>query len=376
MEQANNNTLVNLAYEKNFDFFYKLHAVHDTIIKTNVQSNNNNTMPVEFEFTLSKDFSFVQVFAEHFNLAVVNNQVALPNTLGKGYIKEISLNNGVSLSMHQYYLKENLILKRRESEPGDMLTIKFTHSGFFSSEKQFDYSHFYKASHSTEITTNNLFTQAIFPKNAHTNLVVMTLSRKTLVSLLQLNNTSASLKNIILNDDSFVFYESMNVEMERAMVQIQSIDGAAHLSNLHYETKVYELLYQLFNKLLTRNIIAPISIHQDDAEKIYALKNTILANLSLAPQLPELARNIGMSETKMKRLFHHVFGQSVYNCFQSARMNEAARMLTNLSVSETGYKLGFTNLSHFTRLFEKHHQVKPKRYKDSLGLSVNNSLHL
>jgi len=333
-------------------------------------------MPVEFEFTLSKDFSFVHVFAAHFNIAVVNNRVTLPNTLGIGYIKKIYLNNGVGLSMHRYYLKDTLILKRRESEPGDMLTIKFTHSGFFSSEKQFDHSHFYKASHSAEITTNNLFTQAIFPKNAHTNLVVMSLSRDTLVSLLQLNNTSAALKNIILNNDSFVFYESMNAEMERTMLQIQSIDEAAHLSHLHYETKVYELLYQFFNKFLTRNIIAPISISQGDAEKIYALKDTILADLSVAPQLSKLARNSGMSETKMKRLFHQVFGQSIYNCFQSERMNEAARKLTHLSVSETGYKLGFKNLSHFTRLFEKHHQVKPKRYKDSLSFSINHSLQV
>ena len=29
-------------------------------------------------------------------------------------------------------------------------------------------------------------------------------------------------------------------------------------------------------------------------------------------------------------------------------------------------RIGFSNLSHFTRLFEKHHQMKPKRYKDTL----------
>ena len=47
-------------------------------------------------------------------------------------------------------------------------------------------------------------------------------------------------------------------------------------------------------------------------------------------------------------------------------MNEAAQLLRELSVSQVGYKIGFSNLSHFTRLFEKHHQVKPKRYKDTL----------
>ena len=47
-------------------------------------------------------------------------------------------------------------------------------------------------------------------------------------------------------------------------------------------------------------------------------------------------------------------------------MAEAARLLARLSVSETGYQLGFTNLSHFTRLFERHFQMKPKQYQATL----------
>ncbi|WP_159440665.1 hypothetical protein [Mucilaginibacter sp. OK098] len=34
------------------------------------------------------------------------------------------------------------------------------------------------------------------------------------------------------------------------------------------------------------------------------------------------------------------------------------------SVSETGYILGFTNMSYFSRLFEKYFKVKPKNFKD------------
>lgn len=331
-------------------------------------------MLIEIEFTVNGDFDFAQVFAKRFHQTVTNHMVTLPYELGKGYIKEVYLNNAISLCIHKYNLKQAFVLKRLESEPGEMLTIKFTRNGFFTDQKQIDYSLNYKESHSAEIITNNLFTQVIFPQNTNIDFVVMNVSRKTLVALLQLDNAGATLKNIILDNPSFVFYESMNTEMERTILQMQAIDSEAHLSKLQYETKMYELLYQLFNKLLTRNVIESISINRDDAEKIYALKDAILADLSITPHLPVLARNIGMSETKMKRLFHQIFGQSIYNCFQSARINEAARMLSELSVSETGYKLGFTNLSHFTRLFEKHHKIKPKRYKDSLSFSNGNSL--
>jgi AraC-like DNA-binding protein len=48
-------------------------------------------------------------------------------------------------------------------------------------------------------------------------------------------------------------------------------------------------------------------------------------------------------------------------------MQEAARLLKakKLSVSEVGYEMGFTNLSHFTRTFEKHTGMKPKKYTQS-----------
>jgi AraC-like DNA-binding protein len=45
-------------------------------------------------------------------------------------------------------------------------------------------------------------------------------------------------------------------------------------------------------------------------------------------------------------------------------MQEAARLLNEkrLTVSEVGYQLGFTNLSHFSRVFEQHIGMKPKKY--------------
>jgi AraC-like DNA-binding protein len=45
-------------------------------------------------------------------------------------------------------------------------------------------------------------------------------------------------------------------------------------------------------------------------------------------------------------------------------MKESARLLKEekLSVSEVGYQMGFTNLSHFSRVFKEHIGMKPKQY--------------
>lgn len=96
----------------------------------------------------------------------------------------------------------------------------------------------------------------------------------------------------------------------------------------------------------------------------YEIQSIVLSDLSTPVKLPELAKRLGMSETKMKALFKQIFGNSIYSYYQTARMQEAAFLLkhSDYAVSEIGYRLGFSNLSHFSRLFKKHYAMTPKKY--------------
>ena len=136
------------------------------------------------------------------------------------------------------------------------------------------------------------------------------------------------------------------------------------LSHFYVQIKVLELLYLLFRKLSVRDNKSHKSINNADAEKLMMIRNEILDDLSSPPLLNELAQMAAMSETKLNQLFKQTFGDTIYNYFQTARMEEAAFLLkqANRSVSETGYELGFSNLSHFSRLFKKHFGITPKKY--------------
>ncbi|MNY27576.1 Regulatory protein PchR [compost metagenome] len=104
-------------------------------------------------------------------------------------------------------------------------------------------------------------------------------------------------------------------------------------------------------------------LNMADIKILYKVKDRLLENIEKAPTIAELSNFSGMSETKLKRLFNQVFGKSIFQYFQAFRMQEAARLLkAGLSVSEVGYHLGFSNLGHFTKVFEQVIGVKPKRY--------------
>ena len=313
-------------------------------------------MAIEFEFIAGRGFDFAATFAQRFNLEVKNHQVNVPDTLGAGTIKEVYLENDISLCMHNYQLKDTFVLKRLASSAQDQLSIKI------DGRKNTAWDNNY----AIEISTMNLFTTARLVPGQAVNFMAITITRQSLFNLLQLSDEHREMADMLMNNPSFVLHEGLTQEMERVLNQLQQINDTTPLAKLLFQNKTQELIYLLFVKLLTRPVNTSIPVHQDDAEKIYAVRSAILADLSLTPQLSKLASGIGMSATKMKQLFRQIFGESIYNYYQAARMGEAARLLKQLSVSETGYKIGFTNMSHFSRLFERHYQMKPKRYKDTM----------
>jgi len=262
----------------------------------------------------------------------------------------------LSLCLHRYQLRQDFILKRHGTGATEVLTLKFDGRRM--------------PGHEVEFGTSNFFTEVRIPADEQINFVVVVATRRTLLNLLQIGGEGQGegglMAYTIRDNPSFFFHEAMTRDMERTLKQLSQINETTPLPALLYQTRAQELIYFLFARLLSRKTGVALSIDQEDVNKIYQVRASILADLSSPPKLSDLARHIGMSSTKMKQLFRQIFGDSIYNYFQVERMNEAAQLLRDFSVSQVGYRIGFSNLSHFTRLFEKHHQMKPKRYKDAL----------
>jgi len=130
--------------------------------------------------------------------------------------------------------------------------------------------------------------------------------------------------------------------------------------------KCEELLCHIFAILVQRLGVPASSMHIHDVKAIYLVKSRLQTALNEPPNISLLAKEAGMSEPKLRKLFKQTFGKGVFGFYQAVRMQEAARLLKEqqLTVSEVGYQLGFTNLSHFSRVFEQHIGLKPKKYSN------------
>jgi len=324
-----------------------------------------------FEFTARRDFDFITEFSEKFNFPVRNGLLSFPARLGEGYVRKIAFSPEFRILMHRYKLNEDFIIIRNPSKvPNDLISIFFYNNEkpldlVYNEEKSVKFSR--KNESAIQVTTNDLNSIIRFPANTETHYIVVGITSQKLAALLNVEKSNTLIETVTSGVASFLYFESMQVEIQQILKHIFSINANEILSPFYIQIKVQELLFHLFDKLIKRENTAHKHINNDDVERLMNLRNIILSDLSVPPSLPSLAPMIGMSETKMKQLFKQTFGDSIYNYFQKVRMEEAAFLLKQggYSVSEVGLELGFTNLSHFSKLFEKHYEVTPKKFSSA-----------
>lgn len=189
------------------------------------------------------------------------------------------------------------------------------------------------------------------------------MNRPSLYNLLRINIMNGVVTQVLVGQQGFLFYETMPADAQKILKRIVAMDTQSELGEFRVWILVQELLGWLFDRLLAREISRHQPIYRVDAEQLERVRGAVVADLSVAPQLSQLAQLAGMSTFKLTNLYKQVFGDSIYDYFQKARMDEAGHLLKGgYLVSEIGHRLGFSNLSHFSRLFGKHYGITPKRF--------------
>lgn len=207
----------------------------------------------------------------------------------------------------------------------------------------------------------------VLTKNAQVTHVSIGISAAYLKSLLK--EDTEHFQFLFDSSNNFLIEEIMTDDILNTVNEIVKKDAPVTLKSYHYKLKALELLFHLFESLRKREKSIHQKLSDREIKSIYKVRDNIVASLSKPSSIAELKQIAGMSELKLRSIFTQVFGMGIYDYYQHLRMKEAARLLRDekLSVSEAGYRMGFENLSHFSRVFEKHIGKKPKKYSSDLA---------
>ena len=301
-------------------------------------------------------------FARAIGATIKGRFVHIPESKGVGYLTGLSWDNGLRMMVRNYYLHEEILLERTNELAEGQDDIIFFIGGVFplpvQQEKQL-----IPEQPSVFICAHAVSSVLTMPSNTFFRSVTIAVPRSYLQKFFG-NIRHPVVASILEAKENFAFETGISTEMIKTAGEILNQPVPESLDSHYCKLKCEELLCHIFVLLMQREPLPTSSMHINDIKAIYAIKSRLQAHLEDPPDIAALARGAGMSEPKMRKLFRQTFGKGVFEYYQSMRMQEAARLLKDkrLTVSEVGYQLGFTNLSHFSRVFEQHTGKKPKKY--------------
>lgn len=139
---------------------------------------------------------------------------------------------------------------------------------------------------------------------------------------------------------------------------------------LFLESRALELIAYQLNPFLENppgNTSVSRRIHPIDRKHTQLARDLLLSKIDNPPGLGQLAREVGMSHTKLNRCFRKIYGTTVFQYLRNERLSLARQMLdSGLNVTETAYAVGYESISHFSQAFKKQFGIVPSSYTDGL----------
>jgi|GEM_PF-1393944 len=300
------------------------------------------------------------------------HSLSFDNHLGKGHIKGINFEHGVSLMLYNLELKEDIALlyKLGRRHPIQLHYTNSGHTNLHSINKNLTHS----------VNRNQAMIYA--PEGNSNYEMILRAGEKIqviqveVVRFLFLRKIECELNTIpkplreMYNDTigakSFFFETTSEPMIINTLAQLFKSEKTGLERKLRIEAKSLKLITTLIKKF---RIEAHINntyyrFSREDVKRINVAKNHIIDHIHKTPTVKQLSQLIGMNTSKIQKGFNLLFSKSIRQFTISLKMHMALNYLDqgNLSISEIAYKIGYTNKGHFSQLFRKEFGLLPSAY--------------
>ncbi|MEI9945626.1 MAG: AraC family transcriptional regulator [Chitinophagaceae bacterium] len=202
------------------------------------------------------------------------------------------------------------------------------------------------------------------------------------VDLLSFRFTPAQLSQFVKprnTEDAIVSDEVLSFKKESSFTKILSLCGKSRLvleailnnnysdslENIFINAQIQMLLLHSLDCMVGEKEIDTINCkflaNEADREKIIKAREVLIQHIGEPITIKELSRKVAMNECYLKKGFKEMFGTTIFDFYQSQRMEHAKYLLyeKGLSVTEVSMLLGYSSISHFSTAFKKHTGLKP-----------------
>lgn len=166
------------------------------------------------------------------------------------------------------------------------------------------------------------------------------------------------------NTCPFFTEATLPLSLEISVKQILECPLEGNFKKVFLEYKALELLYTQLS-LLDSIAVSTKGITEFEEKAARNAHSKLMQDISTPPSLPELAKSVGLSHTRLNKLFRLIYGNTVFGILRKERLECARRLLEDgrRNVSEIAYECGFSSPSHLSRAFVDQFGYQPKKYQ-------------
>ena len=137
------------------------------------------------------------------------------------------------------------------------------------------------------------------------------------------------------------------------------------LAQLFLEYKGLELFYNQLGLFDSSEEEKLKGLTPGELAAAHRAHDILLRDMAAPPSLLDLAKQVGLTHTRLNRLFRALHHDTVFGVFRRERLECARKLLADnrKSVTEVAYECGFSTPSHFSRSFLERYGIQPKRYQ-------------
>jgi AraC-like DNA-binding protein len=195
------------------------------------------------------------------------------------------------------------------------------------------------------VFTTGVLSQLVKPKLSSDTLADNVLSFRHTASFsknLPICNKTRSVLEGLLNHNYTDTLENIYVNAQTQMLLLYGLDC---------------MLGEKEIDILTCRFLA----NEADRDKIIKAREILIQQIGEPITIKELSRKVAMNECYLKKGFKEMFGTTIFDFYQSQRMEHAKYLLyeKGLSVTDVALMLGYSSISHFSTAFKKHTGLKP-----------------
>jgi AraC-like DNA-binding protein len=320
-------------------------------------------MLIHYKIKVDPRHPWMDIFEQTIGFHPGYRNLEVPASIGEGRLISMDVAEGWHVNFQSYRLNAPLqVIKEAKDELFESVYIVFY-------ELDVPHTAYVQGTELTYDQGVNIYTQPInavleFPARTQRNVVCMRIDRRRLAHLLA-GEEEVFAEALLRQEHSFFIHEQLTPAMRTLLMELRMPPAAKNLQRLFYHVRAQQLVYLLMEQLNKREGAPARSNNPGEIAKVFKARQLLTGDLAAPPTIAALARAVLMGESQLKGAFREVFGVSIYQYFQNVRMEKAKELLaeSGRTVKEVGYELGFTNIGHFSRLFERVYRVKPKRFQ-------------